>query len=102
MNNLVDHINNILEHVAAAHHFTFVSVDAGFNGHRFCDSGPAWFQSNILPFVDENMIAADGRLTEDAIERNPELDFYNHGLFHPTAQGQMVYTRALEHTLGCI
>lgn len=103
MNDLVTQMNSVLAYASAAHGFTFVNVNAGFDGHRLCDAGTPWFQSNPLNLVEDAQLADGGGLTQEIFDAaHPDLDLFHRGVFHPTAEGQMVYTGALEHVLGCV
>lgn len=103
MNSLVTQINSVLATAAADHGFTFVNVNAGFDGHRLCDTGVPWFQYNprgaTAPLDDLDATTVQAGLQPqlgDAL-----LPVTLRGLFHPTAEGQMVYTQALAVALGC-
>ena len=101
MSDLVTQMNAALSKVAAHNGFRFVNVNAGFGGHRLCDTGTPWFQYKLSGLISNEYIARDGGVTEKAIDEIPDLPDAIRGVFHPTAEGQTVYTQALEHALKC-
>ena len=95
MNNLVTGANTVLGNIVSQYPgFEFVDVSPAFEGHRLCDTAinDPWFQYEIFDL--------------DLKERNEPVAlekraFYNEGVFHPTLEGQSVYTRGLVSQLGC-
>ncbi|MCJ1317268.1 hypothetical protein MMC15_002591 [Xylographa vitiligo] len=97
-------LNGIIAAAATAQGATYVDVDAGFEGHRFCDAGgDPWFinkpltggLATIVDDIENGIGLPPGGLPDSfGIENVADESF------HPTLQGQMVYLAAMEAALG--
>ncbi|MCJ1281793.1 hypothetical protein MMC26_001116 [Xylographa opegraphella] len=97
-------INGIIAAAATAQGATYVDVDAGFEGHRFCDAGgDPWFinkpltggLATIVDDIENGIGLPPGGLPDSFGVENVADES-----FHPTLQGQMVYLAAMEAALG--
>lgn len=106
MNQQVTNVNTALRAAADAHAFQFLdetSLQAAFNGHRFCDSGTKWIQDSVFESLSPQAQArfdANGTLSpaDQNIIANGTNNLINTGLFHPTKEGLTAYyqlTKAL-------
>ncbi|MCJ1296827.1 hypothetical protein MMC34_008395 [Xylographa carneopallida] len=97
-------INAVIAAAAAAQGATYVDVDAGFEGHRFCDlGGDPWFinkplSGGLATIVDD--IANGVGLSPGGLPDSFGVENVADESFHPTLQGQMVYLEAMEKALG--
>ncbi|MCJ1437963.1 hypothetical protein MMC27_007350 [Xylographa pallens] len=97
-------LNGIIAAAATAQGAIYVDVDAGFEGHRFCDAGEdPWFinmpltggLATIVDDIENGVGLPPGGLPDSfGIENVADESF------HPTLQGQMVYLEAMEAALG--
>ncbi|KAK3171371.1 hypothetical protein OEA41_003455 [Lepraria neglecta] len=106
MNQQVTNVNAALRAAADARAFQFLDetdLQNAFNGHRFCGSGTKWIQDNIFESLNptaQAQLNANGTLSpadQNAIA-NGTSNFWNTGIFHPTAEGHTAYyqlTKAL-------
>ncbi len=107
LNQQVRQVNNALRIAAIQRGFEFLNEDslqAAFDGHRFCDTGTYWIQDNIFdglgPGAQERW-NKNGTLSEEDQEAisNGTIGF-NPGLFHPTREGHTAYYRLLKELLN--
>lgn len=95
MNQQVKNVNTALRAAADAHAFQFLdetSLQAAFNGHRFCDSGTKWIQDRLFESLSPQAQArfdANGTLSpaDQSLIANGTNNLINTGLFHPTKEG---------------
>ena len=107
LNQQVRQVNNALRIAAIQRGFEFLNEDslqAAFDGHRFCDTGTYWIQDSIFdglsPGAQERW-DKNRTLSEDDQEAisNGTIGF-NPGLFHPTREGHTAYYRLLKEFLN--
>ena len=107
LNQQVRQVNNALRIAAIQRGFQFLNEDslqAAFDGHRFCDTGTYWIQDSIFDGLSsgaQERWDKNGTLSEKDQEAisNGTIGF-NPGLFHPTREGHTVYYRLLKELLN--
>ena len=107
LNQQVRQVNNALRIAAIQRGFHFLNEDslqAAFDGHRFCDTDTYWIQDSIFDGLSsgaQERWDKNGTLSEEDQEAisNGTIGF-NPGLFHPTREGYTVYYRLLKELLN--
>ena len=107
LNQQVRQVNNALRIAAIQHGFQFLhedSMQAAFDGHRFCDTGTYWIQDSIfngLSSEAQERLNKHGTLSDEDQEAisNGTIG-YNPGLFHPTREGHTAYYHLLKQLLN--
>lgn len=107
LNLQVRQVNNALRIAAVQRGFHFLNEDslqAAFNGHRFCDTGTYWIQDSIFDGLSsgaQERWNKHGTLSDEDQEAisNGTIG-YNPGLFHPTREGHTAYYRLLKELLN--
>ena len=107
LNLQVRQVNNALHIAAIQRGFQFLNEDslqAAFDGHRFCDTGTYWIQDSIFDGLSsraQERWNKHGTLSDEDQEAisNGTIG-YNPGLFHPTREGHTAYYRLLKELLN--
>ena len=107
LNLQVRQVNNALRIAAIQRGFQFLnedSVQAAFDGHRFCDTGTYWIQDSIFDGLSsgaQERWNKHGTLSDEDQEAisNGTIG-YNPGLFHPTKEGHTAYYLLLKELLN--
>ena len=101
INDLIDAMNVKLQVQARQAGFIWVDTNDAWDEHRLCDNTPSpWFQYLLAPKEATALLEVDPTTVEDDDDRLG--DFYNHGVFHPTAEGHQVLMQGFEAGAGCL